>query len=27
MRLVGTDLADRVRVLFGGVRAEVLSVR
>jgi hypothetical protein len=24
---VGTDLADRVRVLFGGVRAEVLSVR
>ena len=27
MRLVGTDLADRVRVLFGGVPAEVLSVR
>ncbi len=27
VRLVGTDLADRVRVLFGGVRAEVLSVR
>ena len=27
VRLVGTDLADRVRVLFGGERAEVLSVR
>jgi len=27
VRLVGTDLADRVRVLFGGVPAEVLSVR
>jgi hypothetical protein len=27
VRLVGTDLADRVQVLFGGVLAEVLSVR
>ena len=27
VRLVGTDLADRVRVLFGGVRAEAPSVR
>ena len=27
MRLVGTDLADRVRVLFGGVPVEALSVR
>ena len=27
VRLVGADLANRVRVLFGGVLAEVLSVR
>lgn len=27
VRLVGTDLSDRVRVLFGGTAAEVLSVR
>ena len=27
VRLVGTDLADRVRVLFGGVPVEALSVR